>query len=240
MKDQSILVRRAVPEDADSIAAVQHAVWPNEAVRPALIARAIAEPEHVTHAAVLHDQVIGFVDGFITLAATGKRRWEVDLLAVHPDYRGRGTARMLVEATTQAGQEMGAADARALIQIENLPSQRTFSRCGYSMDAEPVALWVASADLSRSREESLELPPGEHYLLPVTTLQYRGIWVEQWHSEAALRLARRVIGQTGLDLAGCLIALGAADEQRSAQRAGYAHVNDYRWWCCQQPRPEND
>jgi len=56
-------------------------------------------------------------------------------LYVDPDHRQRGIATGLVEAAKAFAADRGAADARALVAVDNRPSQWTFEACGF----EPVA-----------------------------------------------------------------------------------------------------
>jgi GNAT superfamily N-acetyltransferase len=92
-------IRRATAADAPAISSVKAAVWPGDAVDSGRIARVIASESHATHVAVCNGAVVGFVDGFPTISCDGLCRWEVDLLAVRPDFRGQGIGVQLIAAS---------------------------------------------------------------------------------------------------------------------------------------------
>lgn len=56
----------------------------------------------------------------MTYTLEGLARWEVDLLAVHPDFRGKGIAAQLVSPITKTGKARGANFARGLVEVENM------------------------------------------------------------------------------------------------------------------------
>lgn len=219
-------IRYAEASDAAAIADLKQAAWPDEPPPdPAYYAHVIQKPGHATQLAAVGDRALGFIDGFLTLAADGTRRWEVDLLAVHPAARQRGLGRSLVAACTTAGLAMGAAYARALIHVENTASQRTFARCGYRQEDRHCRLFV----MSDGTDDGSPAPPDAH-LIPVTTLNYRGLWVEGNRSAAALGAARAIRARHGWDVVGTVIPLANADALSAAAAVGYATVGDYAWW----------
>ena len=79
--------------------------------------------------AVGEDQVIGFVVAFSTHGLSGPS-WEIDLLAVHPDWTRRGLATRLLEAAANHGANV-AGKARAVVSTENPGSGRAFARAGF-------------------------------------------------------------------------------------------------------------
>ena len=87
--------------------------------------------------------LIGFVDAFSTVSARGMLRWEVDLLGVHPDHRGKGIAQSLVREVLQQGKDAGINEARALVHIDNRASTNTFLRCGFELDDAIQQLYVS-------------------------------------------------------------------------------------------------
>jgi len=244
-----VTVRHAGSGDASGIARVKAAAWPEESLPDAdYIACVMDGQEHVSQVAIDADgQVIGFVDGFVTLSQAGVSRWEVDLLAVHPDCRGRGIGRALVEANTAAGQAMGAAFARALIRVDNIGSQRVFARCGYRVDEAVCALYTSTQPSAISHQQENQIPPlcaeeepqgglyrpgGEDslHLVPVTTFAYRGLWLEGSLGPDSFRAAQTICDHNGWDVAGAVIPAGQPETVRAAEAAGYAPVGLYQWW----------
>ncbi len=228
-----VIVRRASPADAPGIARVKAAAWPEESLPdPDHIARVLAQPEHAAHVALDGDgSVLGFVDGFVTLSPTDALRWEVDLLAVHPDCQGRGIGRALVEVSTAAGQEMGVSFARALIRVDNVGSQRAFARCGYRLDGAVCALYISQPVVETRQAVSLpHIPTGEAHFVSVTTFTYRGLWLEGGLGAEAFQAAQAIRDHNGWDVAGAVIPPAQPEAIRAAEAAGYTLVGPYQWW----------
>ncbi|NPV67334.1 MAG: GNAT family N-acetyltransferase [Anaerolineae bacterium] len=218
------LIRRAGPDDAPALAAVHAACWPAEHIAVEHIARALALPNRVTLAAVSGGTLAGFVDGFLTTGADGRRRWEVDLLAVHPAARGRGLGRRLIAACTTAGTAFRPDCIRALIRVDNVASQRAFAAAGFAPQAPICRLLVNTAGDDRGHEP----PPGAH-LVPVVTLTYRGVWIEGALLAEAFAAASDMRARCGWDIAGCVIPL-EGEALHAAVEAGYTAVGDFAWW----------
>jgi ribosomal protein S18 acetylase RimI-like enzyme len=74
-------------------------------------------------------QVVGFIVAFLT-HGLGDPRWEIDLLAVHPDCTGRGLAARLIRKAAAGGMRL-ARRARAVVATDNVASARAFLRAGF-------------------------------------------------------------------------------------------------------------
>ena len=218
-------IRQATPQDAPAIAAIQALCWPENSPDPNRVAAIIAEPDHITTVIVQDGVLTGFMDSFLTLSQDGTHRWEMDLLAVHPNSRGKGQARVLIGANFGAARRLGAAFARALIHADNLPSQRAFARAGFS----PAPLLNRLLVTGNGTDTGQPAPPDAH-LIPVQTLGYAGVWVEGVISPAALNAAQSVRARFGWDVAGCVIPLEDTAALNHAAQASYDPVGDYRWW----------
>jgi GNAT superfamily N-acetyltransferase len=90
--------------------------------------------------AVADDTIIGFVAAFPVHSLQGVR-WEIDLLAVHPDWRGRGIATDLVRAAAVGGLEV-AERARAVVATDNIASARAFGHAGFEPVQETCELLI--------------------------------------------------------------------------------------------------
>jgi ribosomal protein S18 acetylase RimI-like enzyme len=212
-------------EDLDGIAFVKKQTWPEEPVRRDLISHVITAEDHCIQIIRYYRKIAGFVDGFMTMDDEGNRRWEIDLLAVHPSQRGRGFGEQLVKACMQEGRSRKAAWARALIGIGNYASQVTFSRCGFVREDSRCSLFVSSG-----RQSQDEPPVQGAHLLPVTTINYRGLWIENHFESSVLAYARVICHREGMDLAGAVIPTADEVSVLSAQDAGYDLVGYYEWW----------
>jgi L-amino acid N-acyltransferase YncA len=85
-------------------------------------------------------EVVGFVVAFATASRSGLW-WEVDLLAVQPQWRGRGLARGLIRAASAYAVET-ANWARAVVATDNNASARAFRHAGFQSTAEICTLLV--------------------------------------------------------------------------------------------------
>jgi len=86
------------------------------------------------------DTVAGFAIAFPTHSLAGVR-WEVDLLAVRPGWRGRGLATRLIRAACAHGARI-APVARAVVATDNRASLRAFQRAGFRQAAHPSHLFI--------------------------------------------------------------------------------------------------
>jgi ribosomal protein S18 acetylase RimI-like enzyme len=76
-------------------------------------------------------RILGYVSAFATHSIEAGR-WEVDELAVHPSAQGSGIATALVaRIMEQATGCAGLSEARALVAVDNLASQRVFVKNGF-------------------------------------------------------------------------------------------------------------
>lgn len=225
----SLQLCTATADDAEAIACVKDAIWPEEVTTPDYIAQVIQQPDHDTILALDNGHIVGFVDSFITLGAAGQRRWEVDLLGVHPAYQGRGIGSQLMQATTTAGWQIGAEYARGLVAVSNISSQKAFARVGYMVEERPLNLWVSVVNRDQLSVVSNQLPAAS-FLIPVITLNYRGIWLEGELSATALLAAQAICSRRGWDIAGALIPVADTRLNEVAHKANYAFVNQYQFW----------
>lgn len=222
-----ITIRPAVVGDAAAVAAVKQAVWPHETVDAARIADVMQSGEHTTLLADLESRLVGFVDAFSTQSSTGELRWEVDLLAVHPQFQGRGIGRVLVEAVTLVGQGFGEEWARALVQIHNTASQRVFARCGYICDGVVRDLYVAMRGIAITQSVLQDTN-----LIRVRTFNYSGLWLEGHLTIASLSHALNSLAANPDEygLAGVLVSASEATVTEAALSLGYTRVAAFQWW----------
>jgi GNAT superfamily N-acetyltransferase len=210
------------PDDAAAVAGVIAAVWPGEPPVPERIAAAAARADHRGWVALDSGRVVGFVDGFTTQSPDGVRRWELDLIAVLPDARGRGAARGLVAAALEAVNDVDL--IRALVRVDNGPMQRVMAHTGFTIAAGgPHVLMVADADPDTGADD-------DESLLAVVTLTYSGIWVEGIQDLPRLITARGQAARRGLDVTGAVIPADFTAALRAAQSAGYSRIGEYDWW----------
>lgn len=114
------------------------------------------------------DQIVGFVSAFATNSLAGPC-WEIDLLAVHPEWTGQGVATDLIRAAAAHGTR-SAPMARAVVATNNPGSARAFSRAGFHRDAlcelfvfrpedHTLRPWTAVGITVREAASSSEIAP---------------------------------------------------------------------------------
>lgn len=218
-------IRPACIDDAPALVQVKKLTWPEEEVRLSQVENVLADAAHAVYVADVQGDVLGFVDGFATRAVNRDLRWEIDLLAVHPDWRGRQLGKKLIFACLKAGRERGAAFARALIQVENRASQISFERCGFQCQPDLLGLFTSPP------EEGLFSPEtaGGHLLL-VNTINYFGLWLEEDHRESSLRAARAASWQHKCDFVGTLVIQADLSDNEKMSELGFTKVGNYQWW----------
>jgi GNAT superfamily N-acetyltransferase len=219
-------IRQADLTDIPHIAAVKSLVWSDETNDPSRIAASLTLPDHFTTVAFEDDQPAGFADGFPTLDVNGVMRWELNLLAVHPAFRGRGLAPRLIQENIQCGLALNPKTSRALIRVGNIASERSFIRCGYTPENFVSGLYVWSSD----DNAPIAAAPHHSHLICVDTLSYKGVWVEGEFSPAGFEAAQSECRTQNGQIAGAIIPLHQTDAVQAAQNAGYKWVENYRFW----------
>lgn len=82
----------------------------------------------------------GFVVAFPISSLEGVW-WEIDLVAVHPDWEGQGVGRELIRTAATAGEHLGC-QARAVVSAENVRSARAFASAGFRASPEACGLYI--------------------------------------------------------------------------------------------------
>jgi len=168
-----IPIVKASPDDIEGIERVVRQVWDME-ILPGACRRLIAGERSAIWVAKSGDAVLGFASGFQTLNLSSQRRGEIDLLAVNPSQQGAGLGPRLISALGEEEAGWGVDTLRALIRVANGPSQKAFSRAGFTTDGRVHQLLLWSP---RSSLEQPGCPEGISFI-PVDTITYRGLWIE--------------------------------------------------------------
>jgi len=77
----------------------------------------------------------GRLVGNVTLAAESKRRglWAISNVAVHPEYRGHGIARQLMQTALEEARDKDAHRVVLQVQTDNVPAQRLYGELGFRL-----------------------------------------------------------------------------------------------------------
>jgi ribosomal protein S18 acetylase RimI-like enzyme len=201
-------LERADLADVEGIAAVVYEVW-ELTILPEVCQAQIQGDASALWIARDGRAVVGFASAFLTPGRDGRRRWELDLLAVCPASQRRGLGQALIGRVCEDGERQGAAVVRAAVRVDNVLSQRAFERTGFSTDGRThrLLLWGPQDGAVTHRS----LSPVS--LIPVDTLTYRGLWLEGLDQarpstqRAAVQAARATVAQEHRLNAGALVPL---------------------------------
>lgn len=138
--------------DARGLLAVEKATLDESPYNPEQVQAMLAGGPQQAWLAVAGDRVVGYVVGFATRNQRGPS-WEIDLLAVHPDWAGRGLGTRLIRAASAYGARL-VRRARAVVAADNVASMRAFRRAGFLPGAACNLL------ILRGKSLSAFVPPG--------------------------------------------------------------------------------
>jgi ribosomal protein S18 acetylase RimI-like enzyme len=225
-----ISIRRSVPADQAGVRRIVNDVWDQD-VRDDSFHTHLQAETHSLWVAEAQGEIVGFVSAFMTRARGGQTRWEIDLIAVEPAYQGQGIGAKLIANIYRDGQVRGADLARALIRVDNLPSQRAFSRIGFSSDGEiyQLLIWTPQPGADRPC-------PDQVALLPVDALTYRGLWIEGLDSlsrqvqRRTLEVARAVAAAESCDNTGTVFPARQVEQLPPQFRAEADLQGRYVWF----------
>ncbi len=220
-------IRGAKITDVIEIKRIIDAVWPDNEITTNRIEGVLNDPNHSTMVFVTEGVIAGFVDGFLTISSEGTNRWELDLLAVHPDFQRRGIASTLVTSNTTIGKLMGAEIARGLVAVDNIGSQKSFAKSGYETNNVVCELMIASE--INQIEEVTEVDNNTLIIL-VNTMNYSGLWVEGKRSKIGFVSALKQVAEVGTDLAGAVVPSDESAVIADALSLGFEKVGRYQWW----------
>ncbi|MBI9044683.1 MAG: GNAT family N-acetyltransferase [Anaerolineaceae bacterium] len=222
---KSFQFRKAVAADVGQIFGVLKSTWPEQDTDQEQVLKALKSSSHSSFVTILDERIVGFVDGFMTTSFDGDKRWEVDLLAVHPSARGKRIGQELVNQCVQAGIQRKADYSRAGIQINNKASQYTFQRIGFQMQPQ-ISRIMVSSKIVNGEERVID---GLH-LIPVDTMNYSGLWIENNLSYDGLLAAQIYQSKREYALAGAVIPNDLKVEQEAARDLGFEEIDEYQWW----------
>ena len=222
-------IRAARAGAKEGISRVLHDVWEESLLEDVFEAYTESDDRLVL---VSEDggQVEGFSSAFLTPAPVSC--WEVDLVAVLPNSRGKGVGSDLIRGTVSGAPREKAEIARASVRVDNCASQGAFERVGFSTDMieRTLLLW----DPVIGCDESFYHPGVA--LVPVDTLTYRGLWIEVREHEsdgsmirAAINACRSRIAKEGRLNTGALVSDSQQIRLHPELRDGREHGRYHRW-----------
>lgn len=125
----SIALRPMCRADLDAVLAIEERVFPQPWTR-GFFEKELATPQASCAVAVLSDGEAGPVVGYSVCWAILDERHLLNV-AVHPDHRGLGVGRRLVEAVLEAGRSSGGRVVYLEVRAGNVPARRLYKRLGF-------------------------------------------------------------------------------------------------------------
>ncbi|PJF44611.1 MAG: hypothetical protein CUN55_03025 [Phototrophicales bacterium] len=217
--------RVATLQDAKGIYEVQQATWPKEITSSQNVQNILLSEQHVIIVAAMEKHIVGYISCFATTRQTATY-WEHDQLAVHPNFRGKGIGYELITRAYDIGCIKGVDRHRAWIQINNIASQRVFSKHEFHTNIQLYQLFVCKESLSTASATSLH-----GTLIPVQTLSYSGYWLEGTVSPNDFIAARHILSSHSKHIVGMMIPCHKHELIEAAKNANYQSIDFYhQWW----------
>jgi N-acetylglutamate synthase-like GNAT family acetyltransferase len=217
--------------DIGGVADIVKDVWQQD-VLPDVVRAQIEHDASALWVAEQNDDALGLVSAFLTVAGDGRRRWEVDLIAVKPVSRGRGLGTRLIRRVCKDSRARTASLTRALIRVENVPSQKAFESAGFATDGRDHELFLWPPETGGDARPYA----GPVDLLPIDTLTYRGLWLEGLTSVSAeeqrraVKAARSIVFEENRANAGAVIPADEVHRLAPDLRDEARMHGEYRWF----------
>jgi len=127
-------VARATAADLDAIDEIEAHSFKSPWTREAFAAE-LSRPHARLDVLRVDDRVVGFCDAWITPASAGARDGELQVLAiaVHPDVRGRGFGRTLLEHALATARAERCQLATLEVRRSNAPAIKLYERAGFAV-----------------------------------------------------------------------------------------------------------
>jgi ribosomal protein S18 acetylase RimI-like enzyme len=129
--ENRLVIEPATWRDLNAVRQVERACFEDDAWPLLDLIAALTFPEVIRLKAVLDGQIVGFAGGDIR--ANQKLGW-ITTLGVLPEYRNRGIATALLEASEDA---LGQPRVRLCVRRSNTPAIRLYDKYGY----QQVGVW---------------------------------------------------------------------------------------------------
>ena len=220
-----IEIRRATIHDIDAIGEIIKLAF-NDSVDAERVKQLLTLSHNYVYVAVKSDIVVGFVENFLTVSHDYQIRLELDLLAVHPDARGQGIGKKLIEASIDLASQLNVVCIRALIATGNEVMQKACKRMTLTPSHNEFGLFVKSPQ--QVLYPIIETPNA--HLIQVETLTYKGIWLEGDITASSLNNAHLIAIKKQCDILGAVVDKANNQTIDLLTERQFTHINEYRRW----------
>ena len=220
----AIQIRPAAADDAPAMALISRASL-NAAIDEARLRHLLLVKRGFTLVADSSDRVVGFADYFLTISQNDDIRLELDLLAVHPQARGKGIGRELIRAGIKQAKRLDVSILRALVAADNTAMQGLCAALGLQPSHENSALFVTAPHPTSPHQNN-----AKSILIPVETLTYDGIWIEGDIDQTAIDNALFIAHTRKLTTVGAVVPSQNVAAQSLFQANHFTCLGKYDWW----------
>ncbi|GAB1420150.1 hypothetical protein MASR2M15_02320 [Anaerolineales bacterium] len=219
-------IRKINLEDFKAIQAMSSLVF-GDNIDESNFSELLTSPHHLTLGTTFEDQLIAFTSIFFTFDSHQRLRCEIDLLAVAPDFQGRGIGKHLIAKIAEYLPE-NIIFQRALIRTNNRASQKVFQSQGFQKQEPERLLYI----LDKPIDDSIPTLSLNHdtLLTPVLTLTYKGFWLEGNLSPSNLQLASHHIKKDHILLGALIPTNEYENNQQDYQSLGGNLIGSFHWW----------
>lgn len=213
-------IKRATITDISEIAKIIQIAF-HEETSLAQIQSCFQQQNHDTYIASNEGKIVGFIDGFVTIAIEGRKRLELDLLAVHPEYQGKGIGKKLITHFTNQANQVDL--IRTLVAVGNHPMEKAISQSGYTALPDTYALYIGTGAV-QNHAQSVNA-----HILPVSTFTYSGVWLEGDVSLDTIYAALKARNNED-EIVGLVTPISDEARLQVLTSANFEFIKHYRWW----------
>ncbi|MGO4691392.1 ribosomal protein S18-alanine N-acetyltransferase [Glaciibacter sp. 2TAF33] len=124
-------LRRATPADVDAIMLLETSIFVNDAWSTAMMARDVADPSCYYLVAFPPDEPQRIVAYAGLLAPRGAIEGDIQTIAVHPESRGHGLGRTLVQTLVAEARKRGAREVFLEVRADNPAAHGLYRSLGF-------------------------------------------------------------------------------------------------------------
>lgn len=145
---------------------------------------------------------------------------------MHPNVRGHGIGKKLIEVSINKARELGVSCLRALIASDNEVMQQACKRMNLIPSPNEYGLYIKSP---QQILQPIVVTPKAH-LIRVDTLTYDGLWLEGEITASAIDNAHSIANPYQCDIMGAVVSKSNMQMIELLTERQFIHIDDYHRW----------